>query len=208
MQLERFADKSAENLVAAIAAAKQQPLSRLLFGLGIRHVGGTAAEILARRFGTLEALAKASADDILAIRGIGDIIAEAVVQYFEDPSVKALVRESSSKAGVNTEEPRQVEVGGALSGLTVVITGTLPTLSRPRATELVEQAGGRVTSSVSKATSLLVAGAEAGSKLEKARTLRDVEIIDEETLLKRIRPSIGYPSCHSRSTSRAIRWSP
>lgn len=185
VQLERFADKSAENLVAAIAAAKQQPLSRLLFGLGIRHVGGTAAELLARQFGTLDALAKASVEDILAVRGIGEIIAEAVVQYFADPSVKELVGKLE-KAGVNTEEPRQVEVGGALSGLTVVITGTLPTLSRPQATELVEQAGGRVTSSVSKATSFVVAGAEAGSKLEKARSL-GTEIIDEETLLKRIR---------------------
>jgi DNA ligase (NAD+) len=185
VHLERFADKSAENLVAAIATAKQQPLSRLLFGLGIRHVGGAAAEILARQFGTLEALARASEEDILAIRGIGQIIAEAVVQYFADPSVKELVRKLE-KAGVNTEEPRQVEAGGALSGLTVVITGTLPTLSRTRATELVEQAGGRVTSSVSKATSFVVAGAEAGSKLEKARAL-DVEIIDEETLLNRIR---------------------
>jgi len=185
VQLERFADKSAENLIAAIAAAKQQPLSRLLFGLGIRHVGGTAAELLARQFGTLHALAKASVEDILAVRGIGEIIAEAVVQYFADPSVKELVGKLE-KAGVNTEEPRQVEVGGALSGLTVVITGTLPTLSRPRATELVEQAGERVTSSVSKATSFVVAGAEAGSKLEKARAL-GTEIIDEETLLKRIR---------------------
>ena len=182
--LERLADKSAANLVDAIAAAKQQPLSRLLFGLGIRHVGGTAAELLARQFGTLDALAKASVDDILAVRGIGEIIAEAVVQYFADPSVQDLVRKLE-KAGVKTEEPRQVTSGGALSGLTVVITGTLPTLSRTQATELVESAGGRVTSSVSKATSFVVAGDEAGSKLEKARTL-GIEILDEGTLLKRI----------------------
>jgi DNA ligase (NAD+) len=185
VHLERFADKSAENLVAAITAAKQQPLSRLLFGLGLRHVGSSAAELLARQFGTLDTLANASVEDILAIRGIGEIIAEAVVQYFADPSVKELVRKLKH-AGVNTEEPRQVEAGGALNGLTVVITGTLPTLSRTQATELVEQAGGRVTSSVSKATSFIVAGAEAGSKLEKARAL-GTEIIDEETLLKRIR---------------------
>ncbi|HZS60621.1 MAG TPA: NAD-dependent DNA ligase LigA [Gemmatimonadaceae bacterium] len=182
--LERFAEKSAAGLVEAIAVAKQQPLSRLLFGLGIRHVGGTAAELLARQFGTLDALTKASVDDILAVRGIGQIIAEAVVQYFADPSVQELVQKLT-KAGVNTEEPRQVTSGGALSGLTVVITGTLPTLSRTEATELVEKAGGRVTSSVSKATSFVLAGAEAGSKLEKARTL-GVEIIDEATLLKRI----------------------
>jgi DNA ligase (NAD+) len=184
VDLDRFAEKSAASLIAAIAAAKAQPLSRLLFGLGIRHVGGTAAELLARQFGTLDALARTSAEDILAVRGIGDIIAEAVVQYFADPSVQRLV-EKLRTAGVNFEEPRQVEAGGALSGMTVVITGTLPTLSRTRATELVEAAGGRVTSSVSKATSFVVAGDEAGGKLEKARAL-GTEIIDEATLLERL----------------------
>jgi DNA ligase (NAD+) len=182
--LDRFAEKSAANLVAAIATAKEQPLSRLLFGLGLRHVGSTAAELLARRFGTLDELAKASVDDILEIRGIGEIIAEAVVQYFGDPSVRDLIKKLK-KAGVNLEEPRQVEAGGALSGQTVVITGTLPTLSRARATELVEAAGGRVTSSVSKATSFVVAGDEAGGKLEKATAL-GIEVIDEATLLKRL----------------------
>jgi DNA ligase (NAD+) len=184
VELERFAEKSAEALVAAIQASKQQPLSRLLFGLGIRHVGGTAAELLARQFGTLDALAKASVDDILGIRGIGETIAEAVVHFFADPSAKELVAKLKT-AGVNLEEPRQVEAGGALSGLTVVITGTLPTLSRGQATELVESAGGRVTSSVSKATSFVVAGEEAGGKLEKAKTL-GIEIIDEATLLQRV----------------------
>ncbi len=184
VDLDRFAEKSAANLIEAIAAAKQQPLSRLLFGLGIRHVGGTAAELLARQFGTMDALARASAEDILAVRGIGEIIAEAVVQYFADPSVKRLI-EKLRRAGVNLEEPRQISAGGALSGMTVVITGTLPTLSRTRATELVEGAGGRVTSSVSKATSFVVAGADAGGKLEKARAI-GTEIIDEATLLDRI----------------------
>jgi DNA ligase (NAD+) len=182
--LDRFAEKSAANLIAAIASAKQQPLSRLLFGLGLRHVGSSAAELLARRFGTLDELAKASVGDILEIRGIGEIIAEAVVQYFGDPSVHELIKKLK-KAGVNLEEPRQVEAGGALGGQTVVITGTLPTLSRARATELVEAAGGRVTSSVSKATSFVVAGDEAGGKLEKAKAL-GVEVIDEATLLKRL----------------------
>jgi DNA ligase (NAD+) len=182
--LERFADKSAANLIEAISAAKAQPLSRLLFGLGIRHVGGTAAELLARQYGTLDALSRAGVEDILAVRGIGDIIAEAVVQYFADPSVKKLI-EKLRTAGVNLEEPRQISAGGALSGMTVVITGSLPTLSRTQATELVEAAGGRVTSSVSKATNFVVAGAEAGGKLEKAKAL-GTEIIDEATLLDRL----------------------
>jgi DNA ligase (NAD+) len=107
-----------------------------------------------------------------------------VSAYFRDASAKKLI-EKLRKAGMNFSEPRVVAAGGALSGKTVVITGTLPTLSRAKATEVVEQAGGRVTNTVSKATSFLVAGEEAGSKLEKARTL-GVEIIDEKELLERI----------------------
>jgi DNA ligase (NAD+) len=184
VELDRFAEKSAAGLVAAIEAAKAQPLSRLLFGLGIRHVGSTAAELLARHFGSLDKLREASAEDILAVRGIGDIIAEAVVHFFADPSVRKLIKKLE-KAGVKLTEPRQVASGGALSGLTVVITGTLPTLSRSQATELVESAGGRVTSSVSKATNLLVAGTDAGGKLDRAQAL-GTEIIDEAELMRRI----------------------
>jgi DNA ligase (NAD+) len=185
VSLERFAEKSAANLVAAIEASKTQPLSRLLFGLGIRHVGGTAAELLARQFGTLDALAKATIGEIGSVRGIGDIIAEATTRFFADPTVHHLIAKLK-KAHVNMTEPRHVSAGGALSGLTVVITGTLPTLSRGQATELIEGAGGRVTSAVSKATNLLVAGAEAGSKLAKAQEL-GTEIIDEAELMRRVK---------------------
>jgi DNA ligase (NAD+) len=185
VSLERFAEKSAANLVAAIEASKRQPLSRLLFGLGIRHVGGTAAELLARQFGTLDALAAASIDAVRDVRGIGDIIAQATGRFFADPTARHLI-EKLRKAGVNMAEPRHVSAGGALSGLTVVITGTLPTLSRGQATELIERAGGRVTSAVSKATDLLVAGAEAGSKLAKAQEL-GTEIIDEAELVRRVK---------------------
>jgi DNA ligase (NAD+) len=181
--LERFADKSAANVVAAIAAAKAQPLSRLLFGLGIPHVGATAAELLARRFGTLAALADADAEAIERVRGVGGTIARAVTEYFADPSARALVAKLEA-AGVNSAEPRAVEAHGPLTGKTAVVTGTLPTLTRSAATELVEAAGGRVTSSVSKATTFVVAGSDAGGKLEKARTL-GVEVIDEEELLRR-----------------------
>ena len=182
--LERFADKSADNLVDAIVASKAQPLSRLLFGLGIRHVGQTAAQLLARHFGTIDALSTATSDDILALRGIGETIALAVVAYFEVPSATALVQKLAT-AGLNMTEPMSVQVGGAFKGMTVVVTGTLPTLSRAQATQLIESQGGRVTSGVSKATTFVVVGADAGSKLDKARTL-GVETIDEAELLRRV----------------------
>jgi DNA ligase (NAD+) len=183
VELDRFAAKSAQNLVAAIEASKAQPLSRLLFGLGVPHVGAIAAQLLARRFGTLDALTRATEEEILAVRGIGGIIARSVVHYFQDPSARALV-EKLRAAGVNFAEPRQVEAAGALTGAAVVLTGTFPTLSRAEATEVVEGAGGRVTSSVSKATTFVVAGEDAGGKLEKARTL-GIEVIDEAELLAR-----------------------
>jgi DNA ligase (NAD+) len=184
LELEGFAEKSAQQLVAAIEASKAQPLSRLLFGLGIRHVGATAAELLARHFGDLPAISEASVDDILAIRGIGETIAIAVTAFFADASARKLVKKLAA-AGVNFTEPKQIVAGGALKGLTVVITGTLPTLSRTAATELIEAQGGRVTSSVSKATDFVLVGDDAGSKLEKARAL-GVETIDEAELLRRV----------------------
>ena len=178
--LDRFAEKSAEALVEAIAASRQQPLSRLLFGLGIRHVGQTAAQLLARHFGTMDALAAASAEDVLAIRGIGEGIAHAVVAFFQDESARALVR-TLARSGLTMSEPRSVSAGGAFKGMTVVVTGTLPTLSRSQATELIESQGGRVTSGVSKATTFVVVGDDAGSKLEKARAL-GIRTIDEAEL--------------------------
>jgi DNA ligase (NAD+) len=185
--LDRFADLSAKNLVDAITASKAQPLSRLLFGLGIRHVGQTAAQLLARHFGTMGALRRASADDILALRGVGETIAVAVVAYFEDPSGAALV-DKLAAAGLTMSEPKSVAVGGAFKGMTFVVTGTLPTLSRAQATELIESNGGRVTSGVSKATTYLVVGEDAGSKLDKARAL-GVKTIEEKELLELVRAS-------------------
>ncbi len=181
--LERFAEKSAENLVAAIDASRAQPLSRLLFGLGIRHVGQTAAQLLARHFGDMAALSAATSDDILAVRGVGETIAHAVVAYFHDPSARALLKKLE-KAGLTLQEPRAVASGAALAGMTFVITGTLPTLSRTQATELIESQGGRVTSGVSKSTTAVVVGEEAGSKLDKARAL-GIETIDEAELRRR-----------------------
>lgn len=182
--LERFGQKSAENLVAAITAAKQQPLSRLLFGLGIRHVGAQAAQLLARQFGSLDAMMAASPEQLGDVRGIGDIIASSVATWFADPSVRALLDRLRAR-GLRFDEPNAVQADGPLTGATVVLTGTLPTLSRGEATALVERAGGRVTSSVSKKTTFVVAGDEAGSKLDKAREL-GVEVIDEAELRRRV----------------------
>jgi DNA ligase (NAD+) len=184
LELEGYADKGADSLIAAIEASKSQPLQRLLNAIGIRHVGSIAAQLLAQHFGTLDAIASASADDILNVRGIGSTIAEGVVAYFSDPAGRALVEKLRSQ-GLNFTEPRAVVAGGPLSGKTLVITGTLPTLSRAKATATIEAAGGRVTGSVSKSTDFLLAGEEAGSKLEKAKSL-GVTIIDEADLLRRV----------------------
>ncbi len=185
LPLERFAEKSADNLVAAIAASKAHPLSKLLFGLGIRHVGGQAAQLLARRFGTLDALIDASVEDISAVRGIGDVIARSVRAFFDDPTSRALVDRLRAH-GLRLDEPQAQQAFGALNGAVVVITGTLPTLSRGDATSLVERAGGRVTSSVSRKTTFLVAGADPGGKLDRANEL-GVKVIGEQELQALVR---------------------
>jgi DNA ligase (NAD+) len=184
VSLERFAEKSAEQLVVAIEESKKRPLSRLLNGLGIRHVGEGAAQLLARHFGSLDALMSATEDEVEGVRGIGGIIARSVVEYFAAPNTRKLM-ERLRKAGLTLTEPKAKAVGRSLAGVTVVITGTLPTLSRAAATELVLSHGGNVTSSVSKSTTFVVAGEAAGSKLEKARTL-GIEVIDEAGLLRRV----------------------
>lgn len=182
--LERFAQQSASQLVAAIDASRSRPLSLLLFGLGIRHVGKTVALILARRFGTMAALAQASREAIEGVQGVGPTIAEAVEEYFRTESNRHLI-ERLARAGLHMTEPTAVDSRGQLAGKTYVITGTLPTLSRQQATELIERAGGRVTGSVSRKTDAVVAGEDAGSKLEKAKEL-GVEVIDEAELLRRV----------------------
>jgi DNA ligase (NAD+) len=182
-ELERLAEKSAEALVDAINASKAQPLSRLLFGLGIKDIGETVARQIAKHFGTMDAIANATLDDVLAVHGIGDTIAESLVSWFADPKARKLI-ERLRERGLTFEEPR-TQTGDAFKGKTVVITGSLPTLSREQANALVEAHGGRIASSVSKKTSFVVVGEDAGSKLEKARTL-GVEVIDEAELLRRV----------------------
>lgn len=185
VELERFGEQSAGQLVAAIAASKTRPLSLVLFALGVRHVGRTVAQVLARRFGTMEALAKASQEEIEAVPGVGPVIAEAVAEYFRSRAGRELIARLA-RAGLTMSEPHAVSGAGPLAGKSYVVTGTLPTLSRQQATDLIEQAGGRVTGSVSRKTDAVVAGSDPGSKLDKAKSL-GVEILDEEELLRRVR---------------------
>lgn len=184
--LDRFADRSAEQLVQAIQASKAQPLSRLLFALGIDNVGETAAKQLARHFGTMDELVNAGEDDVLAIHGLGETIAKSVTSWFGNAAARRLI-EKLRRRGLTLEEPRQ-KTSGALKGMTFVLTGTLDGLSREQATELIEASGGKVTSSVSKKTTFLVAGNDAGSKLQKAQQL-GVKVLDEKKLLELVKPA-------------------
>ncbi len=183
LTLEGFAEKSAQQLVEAIVDSKQQPLSAVLFGLGIRHVGQQGAKLLARHFGTMNALAKAGAEEVGAVRGIGPAIGEAVVGFFKDARNKDLLK-SLAKSGLTLKETATATGPRPLADQTFVVTGTLPTLSRQQARDLIEGAGGHVSDSLSKKTTALVVGADPGSKLEKAKAL-GVEQIDEAELLRR-----------------------
>ena len=178
--LERFADKSAQNLIDAIEQSKNQGLDRVLFGLGIRLIGSRAAQLLANRFGTMEALMKASKEELSAVPDIGDKMADSLLHYFsEEKSLNLIAR--LKEAGVRMDyESRQT--GDSLSGKTFVLTGTLPTLKRSEAQALIEEHGGKCSGSVSKKTDFVVAGTDAGSKLDKANAL-GVTVITEEELL-------------------------
>ena len=181
--LERMGKKSAENLVAAIEESKSRGLERLLYALGIRQVGEVAAETIAAKFRTLEALFSASCEDLLAVEDIGEITAREIVDYFAEPKTRELC-DRLVALGVKTEAV--AEAGSdKFAGLTFVLTGTLPTLTRDEASELIKKNGGKVSGSVSKKTSYVVAGEEAGSKLTKAKDL-GVSIIDEAGLLAMI----------------------
>ena len=182
LSLEGFAEKKAENVLAAIESGRSRPLNRLLAALGIRGVGEVAAGDLASHFGSLDALQKADVESLIQIEGVGENTATSIVDWFARPANKKLIAKLK-KAGVNpTAVVRKVE-GGVFSGKTFVITGTLPNWSRDEAKAFIEERGGKVTDSVSKKTGYLVLGESPGSKLEKAQSL-GVEIIDEATLRK------------------------
>ena len=181
VNLQRMAEKSAQNLLEALQKSKQTSLNRFLFGLGIRHVGEATAKELARHFGTLDAVMDASLEQLLEVSDIGPVVAQSLRTFFDQAHNREVV-EQLRACGVSWPEG---EGAGAalrpLAGRTLVITGALPTLSRDRAISLIEAAGGKVAGSVSKKTAWVVAGAEAGSKLTKAREL-GLSIIDEARL--------------------------
>ena len=178
--LERMGKKSAENLVSAIEESKSRGLERLLFALGIRQVGEVAAEEIAGKMRTLENLYNATFDDFTAIKDIGDITAAALVEFFASSDTRALLDRLAS-LGVSTEAKGE-ERGELFAGLTFVLTGTLPTMTRDEASEIIKKNGGKVSGSVSKKTTYVLAGEEAGSKLSKAKDL-GVKIIDESAFL-------------------------
>lgn len=190
--LEGFQRKSAENLVAGIGESKGRGLARVLNALGVRHVGEIAAKLIAQAFGDIDRLMRASPEEIGAVHGIGRTTAEALASYFAEPRNREII-EKLRAAGVNLTEEQARPSEGPLTGLTFVITGTLPTMSRKDMTAAIENAGGRVTGSVTKATSFLVAGEDAGSKLEKARELGIPEL-SEADVLARIQSTEGGPS--------------
>lgn len=181
-ELDRMAEKSANNLLEALEKSKQTTLPRFLFGLGIRHVGEATAKELARHFGKLDAIMDATEEQLLEVSDVGPIVAQSIRTFFEQPHNREVV-EQLRACGVTWEEGEPAaRAPQPLSGKTFVITGTLPTLSRDEAKDRVEAAGGKVAGSVSKKTDYVVAGEEAGSKLVKAQTL-GVPVIDEAALL-------------------------
>ncbi len=178
--LERMGKKSAERIIAGIEASRSKPLPRVLNGLGIPFVGERTAQILADTFASLDTIEAADADTLQKADEVGPKVAQSIRSYFDNPRNRALVERLRAAGLTFTHEPPKRE-GGPLAGLTFVVTGTLPTLSRDEAKALIESAGGKATDSVSKKTSYLVAGEAAGSKLEKAQSL-NVPVIDEAKL--------------------------
>ena len=183
--LERMAEKSAANVIKAIEESKTRPLWRLIAALGIRHIGGQSAQILAEHFGSLKDLMAAGEEELAEIDQIGPTMAKSVYEYFHDPENLSMI-EKLLAAGVKPEQPRTIR-SEKLAGKTIVVTGTLKNFSRQQAEQAIRQAGGKASSSVSKKTDFVLAGENPGSKLDKAREL-GVEVIDEKRLMQMIHP--------------------
>jgi DNA ligase (NAD+) len=189
--LERMGEKSAKNFIDAIAASKSRDMWRVLFGLGILHVGAGVAKALARHFATLDQVFAASAEQLTETEDIGEVIARSIVDWHGDPENRKLI-ERLSQVGLNFKSSLyQSRSGGTgpFAGKTFVLTGTLPTLTRETATAKIESLGGKVSGSVSKKTDFVLAGEDAGSKLDKAQKL-GVKIISEVEFLKMCGASI------------------
>ena len=180
-RLERMGEKSAENLINAIQNSRSAGLDRLIYALGIRNIGQKAAAALADRYGSIDALFEATREDLCQIQDFGAVMAEAVINFFSHPQTKTLIDELKA-AGVKTEYERKA-FSDKFAGLTFVLTGTLPTMTRDEAEAMIIQRGGKASSSVSKNTSYVLAGEKAGSKLSKAEAL-GVTVIDEEEFLR------------------------
>jgi len=177
-QVERMGRKSAANLISQIELSKTRDFWRLVYGLGIRHVGERGAQALASAFGTIDALLSASEEQLRAVPDVGPVVARAVHDYFAQPANQALIADLKA-LGLKMDAP--LTSGGApgpLSGKTFVLTGTLSTMSREEAAEVIQSRGGKVTGSVSKKTDHVVAGADPGSKLAKAEAL-GISVLDE-----------------------------
>ena len=183
LALEGFKEKKAGNLLAALEKSKDCSLDAFLFALGIPNVGRKTARDLAAAFGTLEMLEKATEEELVAIPDVGDIVAQSITEFFSFPENMEMI-DRLLKAGVHPREAQQ-QTGGVLDGLTIVVTGTLPTLSRNEAEELIRRHGGKAASSVSKKTAFVVAGEAAGSKLIKAQQL-GIPVLDEAAFMEKI----------------------
>lgn len=184
LELDNFKEKSAENLINAIEKSKAQPLDRLVFALGIPNIGQASAKLLCDKFGDLDNICAASEEEIADIEGFGDIMASAVTKELAESHMRELIAKLA-ECGVNTKY-QKVQVDSRFEGKTFVLTGTLPTLKRAEAKALIEKYGGKASGSVSKKTAYVLAGEEAGSKLDKARSL-GIEIITEEQFLDMIK---------------------
>jgi DNA ligase (NAD+) len=187
--LDRMGERSAQNLVDALERSRHTTLGRFLYALGIRHVGESTAKALARHFGRVDRLMDATPEQLVEVADVGPVVAQSLRTFFDQPHNREVV-EQLRAAGLVWEENDGVPSAEVLplSGLTLVLTGTLPTLGRDEAKDLIEAAGGKVSGSVSKKTHYVIAGSEAGSKLEKAQAL-GLPILDEAGLLALIRAS-------------------
>jgi DNA ligase (NAD+) len=186
VELEGFGELSARNLLSAIEESKERPFARVLFGLGIEEVGAVTGRNLAQRFRDIDSLLEASPDELAQTPGVGEKMASSIHDQLADPRMRALIEELRA-AGLRFHEEGPPPSEGPLAGKTLVLTGTLPELSREQATERILAAGGRVTGSVSKKTDYLVAGESPGSKLQKAERL-EVAVLDEAGLRRLLEP--------------------
>lgn len=201
-ELERMAEKSAQNVLAAIEKSKQATLPRFIYALGIRNVGEATAKDLAQHFGNLDALMAADVEALMQVNDVGPIVAEAAYQFFQEPHNREVIA-AMRALGVHWADIAKTTTSATFAGKTFVLTGTLPTLKRDQAQAMIEAVGGKVSGSVSAKTSYVVAGAEAGSKLEKAQQL-NIPVLDESALLAMLQSSAEAPEAVPQLTSETL----